>query len=319
MRLLKQLLISTVVTGFAISPALSAEFPSKPVTLVVPYGPGGGTDTIGRIIAGVLPTYLGQPVVVVNRPGATGTVGTADVARADADGYTMLLSDAASMSVKPQTTQLPYARDDFKVVASINKGTYLLSAPKDRPYKTLSEFIEYAEGHDPVTHATSGVGSPFHLAIAQMARTAGIDLTHVPTSGTGKAVTMALGGQVDAVMSYPNAVLTQIEAGQLVPLAVSSTERLEILPDVPTFIEAGVEYSGSGWKALFVRENVPEERRAVLEAAVLEMRSDATFIKLMTGLGETISVKAGAEFTPTWHEEYDQLGSLLTELGLKGG
>ncbi|MAO55510.1 MAG: ABC transporter substrate-binding protein [Rhodospirillaceae bacterium] len=299
------------------TPAAAAEFPEKPVRLIVPYGPGGGTDTIARIITGSITGYLGQPMVIINRPGATGTVGTAAAAAADPDGYTVLISDSASMSVKPQTEKLPYAYTDFKVVASINEAYFMLSTPKSKGISSLKEFIAAAKERK-LTYATSGIGSPFHLAMEQMARVAGIEkqLTHIPFSGTGKAVTAALGGHVDAIVSYPNAVISYVEDGKLNGLAVSAKKPLTVLPDVPTFAGSGVDFTSTGWKALFVRADTPKDRFEALQKAALALGTDKGFKKLMKALGETISVKPGAEFEPVWHAEYKAFANILADLGM---
>ncbi len=295
----------------------AADFPEKPVRLVVPYGPGGGTDTIARIISGSITSYLGQPMVIVNRPGATGTIGTAEVAAAAHDGYTVLISDSASMSVKPQTEKLPYTYKDFKVVASINEAYFMISTPKSKGIASLKDFIAAAKERK-LTYATSGIGSPFHLAMEQIIRIAGIEkqVTHIPFSGTGKAVSAALGGHVDAVVSYPNAVVSYVKDGELNGLAVSSKKPLDILPDVPSFVASGVDFTNTGWKALFVRADTPADRFAALEKAALALGNDKGFKKLMKALGETIAVKPGAEFEPVWHAEYKAFAKILVDLGM---
>ena len=312
-KLISGIFILTATMGLSVA----ADYPSQPITLIVPYGPGGGTDIIGRVISQVLPTYTKTPVVVVNRPGATGTVGTEDVKQAAADGYTMLLNDSGAMSVKPLTSKLPYSREDFSVVASINETPFILTVAKDRPYKTMHEFVEYArENPDKVTFATAGIGSPFHIAMEEIADVAGIKVKHIPAPGTGDAVTMVAGGHVDAVVSYPNAVLTQIEAGMIVPLGISSEGRTDQLKDVPTFTESGVDYVGRGWKAIFVRSSVPEDRRKTLESAIFEMGKDPDFVSLMEKSGETVVVRSGAEFTKIWNDEFARFDKILKKTGM---
>jgi tripartite-type tricarboxylate transporter receptor subunit TctC len=319
--------MSRIVTVCLLSVALifslsinsgAADFPSKPVKLVVPYGPGGGTDTIARIISGVIPQYLDQPMVILNKPGATGTVGTAEFKKMKADGYTLLINDAAAMSIKPQTNKLPYQPGDFKIVTQINEAFYLLSINADRPYKTIGQFIDYAKKNPgKIKYSSAGVGHIFHLAMEQAAKKAGIKVTHVPFKGTGKAVTATLGGHVDAVVCYPNAVLEAVKAGKLTPLAISAEKRQPVLPDVPTFIESGINYSGRGWKAIFARKSLPSDKYEILQSAFLKLQNDRAFKKLMKGLGEIIAVTPGEKFEPVWLQEYKDLGDLLTELGMK--
>ena len=316
-------MITMVVLSAALILTLSitlsaADFPSKPVKLIVPYGPGGGTDTIARIISGVIPQYLNQPLVILNRPGATGTVGTAEFKKMKADGYSILINDAAAMSIKPQTGRLPYKPEDFKIVTQINEAFYLLSINADRPYKNIQQFIDYAKKNPgKIKYSSAGVGHIFHLAMEQVAKKAGIKVTHVPFKGTGKAVTAALGGHVDAVVCYPNAVLESIKSGKLIPLAISAKKRQPVLPDVPTFVESGVDYSGRGWKAIFAHKNLPKEKYDVLQSAFLKLPNDRAFKKLMQGLGEIIAVTPGDQFEPFWLQEYKELGDLLTDLGMK--
>lgn len=316
-KLLKKIILAHLAVMFSASTAFAADYPEKAVTLIVPYGPGGGTDIIGRVISQILPTYLDVPVVVVNRPGATGTVGTEDVKQAKADGYTMLLNDSGAMTVKPITSKLPYSRDDFKIVASINETPFILTVATDRPYHTLQELIDYSGKHDgQITFSTAGIGSPFHLAMEEIADLAGIPVKHIPAPGTGDAVTMTVGGHVDAVVSYPNAVLSQISSGKLTALAVSSEERLEQLPDVPTFKELGVDYVGRGWKAIFVRSDVEDARRDRLEQAVFKMGEDEKFKSLMDDLGEGVVIKSGDAFTQIWNDEYKRFQVLLKKIGM---
>lgn len=321
MRKIKLMFVIPILAAFVLAfpvDLIASDFPNQPVRLVVPYGPGGGTDTIARIISGVITENLNQPLIIVNRPGGTGTVGTADFKKMRSDGYSLLFNDAAAMSIKPQTDKLPYSKDDFRVVAQINEAYYILAVNADSPYKTINEFVDYAkENPGEINYASAGVGHIFHLAMEQAAKAADIKLTHIPFRGTGEAVTAALGGHVDAVVCYPNAILEPIRSGQLIPLAISSEKRQEILPDVPTFMESGVDYTGRGWKAIFAHKDIPEDRFEILQEAFLSLEESRSFQKLMTGLGETIALTPGSEFESFWLEEYKEYGDLLSTLGMK--
>jgi tripartite-type tricarboxylate transporter receptor subunit TctC len=245
-------------------------------------------------------------------------VGSAEFVKMKADGYSILINDAAAMSIKPQTHRLPYGPEDFKVVTQINEAFYLLSINADRPYKTIDQFIDYAKKNPgKIKYSSAGVGHIFHLAMEQAAKKAGIKVTHVPFKGTGKAVTAALGGHVDAVVCYPNAVIESVKAKKLIPLAISAEKRQPVLPGTPTFIESGVDYSGRGWKAIFAHKNLPNDEFEFLQTAFLKLQNDKAFKKLMKGLGEIIAVIPGEKFEPFMQQEYKDFGELLTELGMK--
>jgi len=248
-------------TTAAVHPTFAQEgYPSRPVRVVVPWAPGGAVDTVARRMAQKLSEQMGQPFVVENKAGATGTIGAGEVARARPDGYTLLAMDNTYAMLPYLFNRLPFdhARA-FQPVTVSAFSPVLLAVGRASPYATLGALVEAAK-KDPekVTYGTGGVGSAPHFATAAFQQAAGIKLYHVPYKGAGEAVTAALSGQVDMVMVSLGSALGNIQGGLLRPLAISGGHRSPALPDTPTFAEAGVPgFSVVNWSGLAVPRGTP--------------------------------------------------------------
>ena len=215
---------------------------TRPVTLVVPIAAGGGVDTIGRIFAAQLGDRLKQPWVVENRPGAGGLVGLDSVAKATADGHTLVVIETSAVLQKWLHKNVPFdVVADFAAVAQMATTPLLLFANPSLPVANVKELIAYAKANPgKLSVGTPGIGSPHHLAVAMLNAAAGIDITHVPYKGTAPALNDLLGGQIPLIWATPNVVMQYVEAGKIKPLAVGSLERIALLPNVPTLNESGV-------------------------------------------------------------------------------
>src|SRR5688572_2084135 len=235
-----------ITLALAAATAFAQSYPSKPITMVVPFPPGGVADIVGRPLAAQMEKALKQPIVVVNRTGAGGAVGMASVAKAPADGYTILMA-LSSISIFPVSDRIngkqpQYELADFAPIALVTADPTVLVVRADGPFKTLKDFVAYAKANPgKINYSSSGVYGTLHVAMEIFANAAGIKLFHVPYQGGGPAVTALLGGQVEASAQGPAAAIGQIRAGKMRALASWGTERLKLLPDIPTFKELGYE------------------------------------------------------------------------------
>ena len=274
-------LVTSALCGTATSGFAQTAFPTKPITLVVTYPPGGGADAMARLIAPKMGEALGQTVVVENRAGASGQIGAAAVAKANPDGYTLML-DASSFSVNPSLyPKLPY--DSLKAfqpvgVVALFPNVVLVNA--NFPAKNIAELTAAArKAKDAVSYASSGNGSAQHLAGALFESAAKVDMIHVPYKGGGPALNDVIGGQVPLFFGNLASTLQHVQSGKLKALAVTSDKRSPILPDVPTLSESGLKGTEVyEWNAVFAPANTPEPVMRRL-AAAFQQALDAPEVK----------------------------------------
>jgi tripartite-type tricarboxylate transporter receptor subunit TctC len=217
------------------------KYPSKPIRLVIPFPPGGGADAVARPLAPLMTEALGQSIVLDNRGGANGNLGAEIVAKAPPDGYTLLLANSSLTISAGLYAKLPFdVQTDFSPISLIGATPSLLATHPSVPARTVKEFVALAKARPgKLSYGSSGIGSTMHLGAALLQSMAGLDMVHVPYKGGGPAIADALSGQTDFIFVNPVVVLSQIKAGKLNALAVTSKRRLAILPDVPTFEESG--------------------------------------------------------------------------------
>ena len=225
-------------------------YPNRPIRLVVPFPPGGGLDVIGRVVAAQVELQLGQNIVVDNRGGANGIIGSELVARASADGYTLMNNGAAALIAQILNRKLPFDIErDFTPITSIGHGTgYLMLVNASSPVRTVKDLIALAKNKgSQISYGSAGVGNPNHLAMAMFSVHAGIDVVHVPYKGTAPSLTALMTGEVQFVSTPASAGLPQVRSGRLRALAFTGTSRAAALPDVPTVAEAGLaDYAFGG-------------------------------------------------------------------------
>ena len=271
--------------------AQPAAWPTKPITLVVTYPPGGGADAMARLIAPKLGEALGQSVIVDNRPGAGGQIGAAFVAKAAADGHTLML-DASSFAVNPALyPKLPYdSNKAFRAVGVIAQFPNVVLVNAQYPAKSVADLTALARARkDAVSYASSGNGSAQHLAGALFESATKVDMVHVPYKGGGPALNDVIGGQVPLFFGNLASTLQHVQSGKLRALAVTSAKRSSMLPDVPTLAEAGVQGAEIyEWNAVFAPAGTPEPVVQKLNAALLKA-IDAPEVKARIGQlgGET--------------------------------
>lgn len=281
-------------------------YPTKPVRFVITYPPGGTTDFVGRPVAQKLSEFLGQPVVVDNRGGAGGVIGTMIVAQAPADGYTLLLGTSAGMLINPLlNSKLPYDPfKDFAPVSRTNINPQLLVAHPALPANNVKELIALAKAKPgQLNVASSGVGTPNHLGAEMLKSMAGIDIVHVPYKGGGPATTDLIAGQVQLQFSSIPTVLSHVKAGRMKMLAIGSAKRSPALPEVPTIAESGVPgYEYTTWYGIFVPRGTPAPIVARLNSETGKALASQEIIQRF--------VPQGAEPAPSTPEE---LGKYMRE------
>src|SRR5258706_14351927 len=258
--------LAATIVSLVISAAAYADFPEKPIRLIVPFAPGGVTDTSGRLVAEALGKRLGQPIIVENKAGASGNIGTQQAAAAAPDGYTLLLGFDGTLVINPHVfANFPIdVMTDLAPVGMIGDATIIIVAHPSFPAKTLQDLITYSKKQaNGVSYGTSGVGGTPHIAGELLKIRTGANLTHIPYKGGGPAMTDALGGNIPLVYTAVAGAVQHVKQGKLVGIAVSSYTRSPSLPDVPTFIESGVpDFEATAWVALLAPARTP---RAVIE------------------------------------------------------
>lgn len=299
-------------------PASAADFPSRPINIVVPYSAGGGTDLQARALASVADQYFGQPVVVANKPGGGGAVGTAYVAKSRPNGYTLLYAVPAVTVIKPYMTKTPYRFEDLEPVIRVNDAPRILVAGSQQPYETLEEFVEYAKKNPgAIKYGSAGPGTTTHIAMEGFAYAADIKLTHVPFKGCAKAIAAILGGHVVAFGAIPSECYQYFKSGDMRPLAVFTEERLADLPDVPTLKEKGIDFSDSSTRALFVPKETPADIKQALHDGFKKTIENKSFVAMFQKLGEPVAYMDGDKFMEILVWQKDFYGTVLEKVGLK--
>jgi len=300
--------------------AFAQQYPSKPVTMIVPFPPGGVADIVGRPLAAQMEKSLKQPVVVTNRTGAGGAVGMAAVAKSAPDGYTILMA-LSSISIFPVSDRImgrtpAYEMKDFAPIALITADPTVLVVGADSPWKTLQEFVASAKAYPgKINYSSSGVYGTLHVAMEIFAHSAGIKLFHVPYQGGGPAVTALLGGQVHALASGPAAAIGQIKAGKMRALASWSTERLPLLPEIPTFKELGYDAEFYIWSGVFAPAAAPSPVLDRLRIAVREAATSAEFKAVMEKVATPVAYLDAPAFRSYWERDAARLKVALEKIG----
>lgn len=297
----------------------TTNWPSKPVSLVVPYPPGGTTDIVGRQLANLLQKDLKQTVIVENKAGAATAIGTSYVARSRPDGYTFLLSAGTTFTTNPHMNkEVPYSLDDFAPVAPVVSVPFAFVVRKDFPAKDLKEFVEYTRANpNKVNNATNGQGSMVHLLGELMASGLNIKLTQIHYKGAAPAAVDLMGGVVDSNIEALTNAVPNVNAGKYRALAVLSTERLALMPDIPTFKELGYpEISGETWFAIFAPADTPRNIIEKMNASLKNITSSQEFKESMRKLGNEARYSTPEELKKITQQQSHDWGTLIKRLGL---
>ena len=297
------------------------KYPSRPITVVAPFPPGGVADLTARPVAAALENVLGNPVGVVNRAGAAGAVGMAHVANAKPDGYTLLLA-LSSISIIPEADKLfdrkpAYQMDQLAPIALVSADPTILVVPADRPWKSVKDLVEDAKRRPgQIAFSSSGVYGTLHMATEMLMHAADIRLKHIPYNGAGPALTALLGGQVDALASGPAVVLPHIKSGKLRPLAGWGEKRVAALPEVPTFKELGYEdVEFYIWAGVFAPSGTPEPVLTTLRQAMGKAVEDPGFKAAMAKLQTPVAYLDTPEFKRFWDRDAARLAEAVRRVG----
>ncbi len=301
----------------------SDSFPSKPIRLVVGFVPGGGTDVSARIIAQNLSEVVGQQIIVENKPGASGLIAGEMVARAEPDGYTLLLANMQSTVSAPYL--LPVSYDPVKGFTAVryvgSVPNILVINPAKNDVKSVQELIGLVKANPgKYTYASSGMGSPQHLSAARFSQITGVTMEHIPYKGSGQAMTDLLGAQVDMNFDTLPGAIGQVKAGKLRPLALTSARRAASLPDVPTLAEAGIKgMDVEQWYAVLAPANVPPAVLAKLDQALKTSLKDPDVATKLANQGMVVGggPDSPKDFQAFIQEEYAKYGRITADLGLK--
>jgi tripartite-type tricarboxylate transporter receptor subunit TctC len=310
-------ILRTLVGALALAGGLAhaqGHWPDKPITMIVPFPPGGVADTVARPVAEALTRELGQQVVVENRAGAGGATGIGAAARAPADGYTVLMS-LSSISILPEADKIlerrpQFTLDQFRPIARFTADPTVLVVRTDSPWKTFAEFVaDLKTQPGRYNYGSSGNYGTMHVPMEMLKASAGFSMTHIPYTGAGPAVLALLGGQVDALSTGPASVLSHIKAGKVRPLAHWGDKPLVSLPEVPSLKSVGQPVQFAQWSALFVPAGTPEPIVQKLRAAARKAAADPAVVQTIGRAGSPIEYLDAPDFQAYW----DADAKLMTE------
>ena len=314
-------LCAAVMAASAVGVCAQEAWPSKPIRLVVPFTPGGVTDTSGRLIAEHLGKRLGQQVVIDNKPGASGNIGTSLVAQAPADGYTLVLGFDGTMVINPHVfAKVPFdTLKDFAPVGKIGDAVLILVANPGVPAKTLPEVIALSKSQSGgLSYGTSGTGGTPHIAGELLAQRTGAQLTHVPYKGGGQAMTDVLGGSIPLVYTAVAGAHGHVKSGKLRAVAVSSAQRTPALPDVPTFIESGVpDFVVNSWVGVLAPARTPAAVVQRLNAELNAVLADPVVKDKLQTLGIDASPGTPEQFAEQLRRDLSRYGQVVKAANIR--
>jgi tripartite-type tricarboxylate transporter receptor subunit TctC len=314
----KHFLLAALALAAIAFPVSAEDYPSRPIRIVVPFGPGGFTDVVARIVQRELGAALGQPIVIENKAGAGSTIGTAEIAKAKPDGYNLVMISTTHVISPHLYKFMPYDPiKDFTPVMKLGEGPYVLVVHPSLGVKTVAELIALAKAQpNKIDYASSGNGSSQHLVGALFATMAGAPMNHIPYKGSSGAMNDLLGGQVKvSFVGMPNA-LPNIAAGKLRALAVTTKKRSPDLPDVPTLDESGVRgYDATIWLALLAPPGTPHDIVQKLNGVLTRVLSTPESRRLISSAGVEVATSSPEELGRLMQSELDRWGKVVRETG----
>jgi len=306
--------------GILFSGICFAQYPNKPITIVVGFEPGGGTDTTARIVQGPLGEQLGQQIVVENRAGAGGNIAVDHVVKAAPDGYTIVLANVGALAVNPHILKTPY--DPLRDLAPISMAAEfanVLVVQPSLPVNSVADFVKLARAKPAIiTYASSGIGGAGHLSGELLKAMAKIDIVHVPYKGGGPAMQGFLGGQVDSFFATPISSISQIRAGKAKAVATTGSKRAALMPDVPTVAESGYPgYEALNWYGFLAPRGTSKEIVDRLNREIVKALAHPQVVSALHKTGTEPKSSSPAEFAAYIKREYDTWGRVVKEAGIK--
>jgi tripartite-type tricarboxylate transporter receptor subunit TctC len=319
MFLMRQAIVSVCALFICVATASGQTYPNRVIKLVVPYPAGGVVDITGRLLADHLQKSLKVTVIVENKAGAGGTIGANFVAKAEPDGYTILLSGAATHAFAPALFKaMPYDPvGDFAPITQITEGYLALTVPADSGIKDVASFVKTMKDKGASgNYASNGHGTYPHLAMELLKQTAGIEPVHIPFRGGNESVTALLGGQVQVTLNHLPVIQPQAEAGNFRVLATSGPTRAQAMPGVPTLKESGYDIVASAWFGLFAPAKTPREILDRLSAAVADAAKDPAFVEKLRAQGDEIRVEGPDSFLALQKSELKKWKIVIEKAGI---
>ncbi len=322
MRLMRSVALAAGFAAAAVTAVTvqAADYPSRPITLVAPYGPGGASDLHARVVAGTATQYLGQAVLAVNKTGAAGVVGSNFVVRAKKDGYTLLSARVGSQAGVPAfNPSIPYKWDDFTFLGLTERNPFVLAVNSKSDIKTFKDFEAAIKAGKVKSYASAGVGTLLHLATLVMADDMKLDassLTHIPYKGGGKARAALVGGQVDFLWQNLSGVIGAIRAGQLRALAVTTKKPVSSVPDVPTVGSLGYPNMETiiGWSGIFGPPGLPQPVVDKWTGVLASLKTDKAFNKLIQNLGSIPDIRSPADTKAFVKNQYETFKKVVAKI-----
>jgi tripartite-type tricarboxylate transporter receptor subunit TctC len=287
----KSLLAIACAAVLQLVPAAAEEYPSRPITMIVPLGPGGSTDVVARIVAEGMARALGQPIIAENVTGAGGTVGVGRLARSTPDGYTIGIGQWGTNMANGAIYSLPYDLvQDFEPIGLIATQPFLIDSKKEVPATNLTEFIAWLKANgDKASEGNSGIGTPSHIAGVLFQKAIGVKLQMVPYRGAGQSMQGLVAGDIDVMLDTPAVSMSQVRAGTIKAFAVTDKTRVASAPDIPTTDEAGLPgFYFTFWHAIWAPKNTPKEILAKLDAALMQSLADPQVRQHLTDIAQNI-------------------------------
>ncbi len=312
--------VSTVLLALLAGAAFAQSWPTRPVRIINPFPPGGGTDAFARPLAAKLTNSLGQTVLIENQGGAGGTVGATNASKALPDGYTWFMGAVHHTIAETLYTKLPYSLErDFVPLTVVAYVPNVVVVNPKHSFKSVKELLDYAKANPgKLNYGSAGNGTTHHLAVELFKTMTGANLTHVPYKGAGPLMPALLGGEVDLAFDGMGTSATQIKAGKLRPLAVTTKARSPVIPDVPTMQEAGFSgYEVTTWYALWAIKGTPREAIDRMYAETVKAMQLPDMKQIWDAQGATVGGQTPAEFAKFVHSEIEKWGKVVKDAGIK--
>jgi tripartite-type tricarboxylate transporter receptor subunit TctC len=297
-------ILAVAALGPTVGPALAQAWPQRPVTMILPYPPGGTIDTQARIMSERLAAKLGQPFIVQNKPGATGAIATEFVIRSEADGYTLLFASSAQTTSVPMTEKVSYKIEDLVPISASGRGPMVLAVHAAMPVRSLQEFVGHVKANPgKYAYASSGVGSVGHLVAALLVQRAGLQALHVPYRGGGPAVNDLMGGQVSFYFGNAPELLPHKNNDRIRIIAVSTPRRMPQLPDVPAVAELIPGFEMSAWQGFLAPVRTPQHIISRLELEISSIAKEPAVVERLAAMGVEATSMSRAQFVEVIRQE----------------